>query len=207
MCFSKAIPSYNSMCFSFHPMAYNESPYDWLAYHRYRWVASVLLLTCFIQHLFRLVVHSLSFRRSVLGSTTAALLDHISRDWGDFTVVLVELRWTLRGFQISSTAAMVYTFISSRHHSHNIVVWKNFRKVRKISVLFKSAIKSCDSPLNLLSSAFGSSPERMMSYVCGCRTSRSGAWPCSHVLYPAARMQKDVLQILCNPRCCYQVPP
>ena len=46
----------------------------------YRWVASVLLLTCLFRHLFRLEVLSLSFRRSVLGSTTAVLLDNTSRD-------------------------------------------------------------------------------------------------------------------------------
>ena len=34
----------------------------------------------FFQHLFRLVVHSFSFRRAVFGSTTAVFLDHISRD-------------------------------------------------------------------------------------------------------------------------------
>ena len=32
------------------------------------------------KHLFRLVVHLLSFRRSVLHSTTAVFLDHMSRD-------------------------------------------------------------------------------------------------------------------------------
>ena len=43
---------------------------------KYRWMASVLSVTGF---LFHLVVHSLSFRRSVLGSTTAVFLNHISR--------------------------------------------------------------------------------------------------------------------------------
>ena len=52
-----------------------------------RWMASVLSLSGLFQHLFHLVVHSLSFRRSVLGSTTAVLLNHISRNWGDVTVV------------------------------------------------------------------------------------------------------------------------
>ena len=32
------------------------------------------------QHLFRLVVHSLSFRKSVFGSATTVLLDNIARD-------------------------------------------------------------------------------------------------------------------------------
>ena len=43
-------------------------------------MASVLSLSGLFKHLFRLVVHLLSFRRSVLGSTTAVLLDHVSRD-------------------------------------------------------------------------------------------------------------------------------
>ena len=43
----------------------------------YRWVVSALLLTCLSEHLFRC---SLSFRRSVLGSTTAVLLNQKSRD-------------------------------------------------------------------------------------------------------------------------------
>ena len=36
-----------------------------------RWVTPTLFLTCLFEHLFRCVVHSLSFRRSVFGSTTA----------------------------------------------------------------------------------------------------------------------------------------
>ena len=87
---------------------------------KYCWVVYVLFLTCRFEHLFRCVVHSLSFRRSVLGSTTAVFLDDISRDWGDVTVVLVELRWTPRRFHISPAA----------HCSQNIAVWNNFRKVR-----------------------------------------------------------------------------
>ena len=35
---------------------------------------------------------------------------------------------------------------------------------------------------------------------------RSTSWPCSRVLYPAARLQKEVLLILCHPRCCYKFP-
>ena len=37
-------------------------------------------LSGFLKHLLRMVVHSLSFRRSVFGSTTAVLLDDIARD-------------------------------------------------------------------------------------------------------------------------------
>ena len=46
----------------------------------------------------------------------------------------------------------------------------------------------------------------MIPYVCGSRTSRSTSRPCSRVLYPAARLQKEVLQISCNPRCCHKFP-
>ena len=77
---------------------------------KYRWMASVLSPTGLFKHLFRLVAHSLSFRRSVRGSTTTVLLNHISRDWGDVTVVLVELCWTPRGFHISSTTAVDYPY-------------------------------------------------------------------------------------------------
>ena len=68
----------------------------------------MLLLTGFFEHLFCLVVHLLSFRRSVLGSTAAVFLDDIARDWGDVVVVL-DLCWCLRRFQISSTTAKDYT--------------------------------------------------------------------------------------------------
>ena len=47
---------------------------------KYRWVTSVLFLTGLFQHLFRLVVHCLSFRRSVFGTATGVLLDNIARD-------------------------------------------------------------------------------------------------------------------------------
>ena len=93
---------------------------------KYRWVVSLLFLTClfrasvslcsaffvfqraFFELLFRCVVHSLSFRRSVFGTTTAALLDNKARDWGDVAVVLRELCWSLRRLHISFTAAMNY---------------------------------------------------------------------------------------------------
>ena len=44
-----------------------------------RWVVSVLFLTGLFQHLFRLVVDSLSFRRSVFGIATAVHLDKIAK--------------------------------------------------------------------------------------------------------------------------------
>ena len=50
----------------------------------------------FLQHVFSFTVHSLSLRRSMFGTATANLLDHVSRDWGDLLVVLLEVCWTLK---------------------------------------------------------------------------------------------------------------
>ena len=86
-------------------------------------------LTGFFKHLFRLVVHSLSFRRSVLGTTTAVLLDHVSRDRGDVTVP--------RRFHVSSATAR--TLLSGR-------ISTEFEDLGVV----QSAIKSFDSLLNLL---------------------------------------------------------
>ena len=55
-------------------------------------MASAHSLSGLFKHLFRMVVHILSFPSSVLGSTAAVFLDHVSIDGGDVTVVLVELR-------------------------------------------------------------------------------------------------------------------
>ena len=81
MCFSKAILSYNIMCFSLHPMAYNEFLSDSLTIVK----VSVGGVSAFSDGPFSAYVSSgstllLSFRRSVLGSTTAFLLYHISWD-------------------------------------------------------------------------------------------------------------------------------
>ena len=125
---------------------------------KYRWVASMLFLTGRFKHLFRLVVHSLPFKRSVFGPTTAVLLNNAAKDWGDFVVVLLELRWALRRFHISSTAAIDFLF-PSRYCSQDIAAWKNFRKIRR------SRCWSCrrSSPVifcwTCWSSASGSSPE------------------------------------------------
>ena len=78
----------------------------------------------------------------MLHSTTAVFLDHISRDLGDVTVVLVELCWTLRGILISSTAAIA---LQSGH-----CCLEEFSQSSKISVLVMSVTNSCDSLLNLL---------------------------------------------------------
>ena len=110
MCFSKAILSYNIAFFSPPDGIQRISVrFTGVPSWKYQCVASVLFLTCLLNHLFRLVVHSLSFRRSVFHSTTAVLLNHISRDWRNVVVVLIELCWTPRRFHISSTAAIDYT--------------------------------------------------------------------------------------------------
>ena len=151
MCFSMAILSYNIMWCSFHPMADNYFLISSSLYHRASIVGWHPCFPCraFCQHLFRMVVHLLSFRSSVLGSTTAVLLNHVSRDSGDVTVVLVELRWTPRRIHISSTHA-----IDNFHFQASIAVrtlqLEEFSQSSKISMMFKSAIKSCDSLLNLL---------------------------------------------------------
>ena len=79
---------------------------------------------------------------------------------------------------------------------------EEFSQSSKISVLFKSAIKYCDSFLNLLIFCVCSSPQGRIPCAGGSQTSRSTSWPGSHVLYSAAWLQKEVLQKLCNPRCC-----
>ena len=152
-----------------------------------------------------MVVHLLSFRRSVLGSTAAVFLDHASRDWGDVTVVLVQLRWTPRRFHIFHNCNRLFPF-PSRHCSQDIAVWKNFRKIRR------SLCCSCRRFIPSIicgtcwSSPSVSSPEWTILHSCGSRTSRSTSWPCSRVLYSAARLQKEVLQVFCDPRCCYRFP-
>ena len=51
-----------------------------------------------------------------------------------------------------------------------------------------------------------SNPDWAKFYSCGSRTSRSTSWLCSRVLYSAARLQKEVLQLFCGPRCGYKFP-
>ena len=118
---------------------------------KYRWVASVLSsLSGLWKLLFRLVVHLLSFRRFVLGSTTAVLLSNVSGD----------LRW--RGSCSARTpldSAKISHFFPQLQqikpisqyvlHSRHCCL-EEFSQKSKISVLFMSAIKSCDSLLNLL---------------------------------------------------------
>ena len=144
---------------------------------KYRWVASVLSsLSGLWKLLFRLVVHLLSFRRFVLGSTTAVLLSNVSGD----------LRW--RGSCSARTpldSAKISHFFHncnrlnrflSMYCTQDIAVWKNFRKNRR------SRCCSCRrSSLAILcwtcwSSASGSSPEWMIPYAGSSRTSRSTSW-------------------------------
>ena len=171
---------------------------------KYRWMASVLFLSGLFRHLSRLVVHLLSFRRTVLHSMIAVFL---------LTYPGVEV--TSRLFQSNSVGLRVdFIFLRllqwifrfpSRYCSQDVAVWKNFRKVRR-----SRCCSSRGSSLAILcwtcwSSASGSNPEWTILYVCGSRTSRSTFWLCSRVLYSAARLRKEVLQIFCDPRCCYPV--
>ena len=149
-CFSKEILSYNNVFFSPPDGIQRTSVrFAGVPSWKYRCVASVLFLTCLFDHLFCLVVHSLSFRRSVFHSTTAVLINHISRDWGNVAVVLIDLCWTPRRFHISSTAAIDKTNFPIRIVVRTLL-FGEFSQSATISVLFKSAIKSCDSLLNLL---------------------------------------------------------
>ena len=103
---------------------------------KYCWVASVLLLTFFFF--------------SAFVSATAVLLNHISKYWADATVVVIELCWTPRRFHISSTAALeIVPFFQWASQSGHCCL-EECSQSSKISVLFKSAINSCDSLLNLL---------------------------------------------------------
>ena len=85
-----------------------------------------------------------------------------------------------------------FDLFPSKHCSQDIAVWKFFPKDRR------SRCCSCrrSNPAILCwtcwSSASGSSPEGRIPYVCGSRTSRSTSWPCSRVLYPPARLLKEV---------------
>ena len=64
---------------------------------------SMLFLTNFMQQFFSLVLHSLSFRRSMSGAALLILLDNIARYWQDIVVALVDLLNTLRHSWASST--------------------------------------------------------------------------------------------------------
>ena len=171
---------------------------------KYRWMASVLFLTCLFQHLFRLVVHSLSFRRSVLGPTTAALLNHVSRDWGVVTAVLVELWWTPPGFHISSTATNDFTQFPVGIAIRTLLFGRIFAKFEDLVVVQvgEQVLRFFAELVDLL--RLTQVLNEWFFMFCGSRTSPSTFWLCSRVLYSAARLQKEVLQIFCNPLCCYR---
>ena len=159
-------------------------------------------LSGLFEHLFRLVAHLLSFRRSVFGPTTAVLLNHISRDWGDVMVVLLELCWTLRRFQNSSTAAIDYSFFPVGIAVRTLLFRRIFAKFEDLGVVqVGDLILRFFAELVYLLRLAQVLEEGFLMLV-GSRTSRSTSWPCSHVLYPAARLQKEVHQKFCNPRCC-----
>ena len=168
-------------------------------------MASVLSLSCLFKHLFRLVVHLLSFRRSVLGSTTAVLLDHVSRDWNDVTVVLVALRWTPRRFHISATTAIVFLF-PSWHCNQDIAVWKNFRKVRRSRCCSFRRSSLAILCWTCWSSASGSSPEWMILYALWFSNfSINHLTLFSRVVFCCSTAERGkVPQIFCDPRCCYR---
>ena len=129
----------------------------------------------------------------MLGSTASVFLDHVSRDWGDVTVVLVELRWTPRKFHISPTAA-----IGSSHFPVGIAV--RTLLFGRIFAMFEDlgVVHVGDQVLRFFAELVDL---LRLSQVCGSRTSRSTSRLCSRVLYSAARLQKEVLQIFCGPRC------
>ena len=136
--FLHGILSYNIIWCSFHPMAHNDFLYSSSAYHRESfvgWRPCVFSLWGLFKHLSRLVIHLLSFRRSMLHSTTAVLLDHIARDWGDVTVVLVELCWTHRRLHISSTAAIDYSYFPVGIAVKTLLFGRIFAKFEDLGVV------------------------------------------------------------------------
>ena len=95
----------------------------------------MLSLSGLFKHRFRLIVHLLSFRRSVLGSTTAVLLDHGSRDRGDVTAVLVELRWAPRRLEMSYTAATDYSYFPVGIAVRTLLFGRIFAKFEDLGVV------------------------------------------------------------------------
>ena len=196
MCFSKAILSHNVMWCS-PPDVRQLLPVFFVAVPSWecRRMASVLSLSGLVKHLFRLVVHLLSFRSSVSGSTASVFLNHASRDWGDVTVVRVKLRWTPRRLHFSSTAAIDYSHFPVGFAVKTLLFGRMFAKFEDLGDVW-----TCWSSPSV------SRPEWAVLYSCSSRTSRSTSWLCSRVLYSAARLQKEVFQLFCGPRCCYKFP-
>ena len=117
---------------------------------KYRWVASVLLLTGLFQHLFRLVVQSLSFRE--VRARQGLKWCHRCSD-----------RTLLHSARISyffHSCNRLYLFPSSLC-SQDIAVWKNFRKVRRSRCYSSRRSNPAILCWTCWSSASGSSPEGM----------------------------------------------
>ena len=142
------------------------------------------------------MVHSLSFRSSVIGSATVVLLNNVARDWGDVVVVLLEVCWTPRRFHISSTTAVDQPNIPIGIALKTLLFGRIFRKVQR------SRCCSCRQSVPAIpcwtrwSSASGSNPWGTIPCAGASQTFRTTSWLCSRVLYPAARLQKEVLQWL-----------
>ena len=94
-------------------------------------MASVFFLSGFLKHLLRLEVHVLS----LLNSTFSVFLDHVSRDRGDVTVVLVELRWTSRRLHISSTAPIDYFHFTVGIAIRTLLFGRIFAKFEDLGVV------------------------------------------------------------------------
>ena len=127
--------------------------YDWLACHRESIVGwrPCFFWRAFFSILFRQVVHSLLFRRSVPGSTTCCSSQSRIQGWGEVTAVLVELCWNCaRISYLYHNCIRLYLFFPVGIAVRTLLFGRIFEKSSKISVLFISAIKSCDSLLNLL---------------------------------------------------------
>ena len=168
---------------------------------KYGYMASVLFLTSFLQHLFSLVVHSLAFRSSIFGTATAILLNNIAKDWGDVVVVFSNSSGLCEDFKF--LPQLQNTMPSSQWYcNRGIAFWNSFRKARRSGCCsFRRSIPAILS-WTCWSSASGSSPEGRIPCAGGSRTSRSTFRPRFHVLYPAVRLSKGVCQEFCSQRRC-----
>ena len=103
-----------------------------------------------MQHFPALVEHSLSFRRSMSGSALVILVDNIAGYRHCILVAFVDILFTSRDPQASSArtidnACFPIYMLPSGH-----CCFEDVSQSLKISVLFMSAMRSCDSLLNSL---------------------------------------------------------
>ena len=136
-CFSTAILSYNIMWCSFPPMADNDFLYSSSAYHR---ESIVGWRPCFPGRAFLSICFAwkYSFCRSegpCLAPRLMFFLNNIARDWGDVTVVLVELCWSLRRLHISSTTAIDYTDFPVGIALRTLLFGRSFAKFEDLGVV------------------------------------------------------------------------